>query len=332
MLSARKRIVVFTVILLITLFGYQRYLDNERTSQSQDRINEAESKLWSSIREKSSENFSHLMFQGFVCGFGDKLKPIDEMLSNISQKKSIPPDLIPVVSDFNESAKFLSEAKDIFLRDNGNLNMNEIPIQASIERFVAGVNLKSKELEQGLIKYSHPYFNNLHNVIDEFSVPACALYSASKDSDLFNAEPKPEVDPVPEYTGFDAELQKISEQVYFEQTCDLRASAKNLNADIKNAQLNPVFKSTLLESSKELIYDLGLVIFSPGFRNDFIPPLNETYSIPALKSLREELENLRYKYWKDSSKNYSDSFTTLADKIMSAGQAGCNKKEEQKLD
>jgi hypothetical protein len=245
------------------------------------------------------------------------------MLLDISNKSSIPPDLIPVVKDFNEAVTFLSSKESVFLGKEGVLTDEELELNADIIVFAKELNLKTAELEQGIISSTNSYFKGLGAKVKDLVEPACRLYAATHPEKSESPRPTPEATRYQAPRSFDSEMDKIGKQVSYEGICKLDDSAAKLLSDIENAQISIAFKSALLGSSKTSIYDLGYAAFSFDGTGLYTPTPDEMHWTPEIKALQSNLEKYRYSYWSSSSKRDLKFMKITASKIKELGMSGC---------
>ena len=313
----RKQIVWLIVFILFITWGVQR-----RNQGIEDSILEAKvaAQLSKEMEIKGKidlEKFSHGMYQSYICGFSKNLQPVSEMLVNISKKTSIPPDFVPVIKEFNDGAKFLSSQAVIFLGKDTKLTEEELKIDLAAKAFSKELNLKTAELEQGIINYANPYFANLDKSITTFVAPACELYRST------NPSPAPTKKYSPPPKSLDATLGNISKQVSYEGICNLESSSESLLSDIENAQSSKAFKPSLLESSKTTIYDLGYAAFSFSGTGLYTPAPSELSFSSDFETLKSKLQQYRFTYWGSTSQAALVSMKTLANQILSIGRDGC---------
>jgi hypothetical protein len=318
-----KRVALVLVAALLVVWGYQNYKDDKEKALDQTRVSERLSKEIQIQGDKDIERLSRGWHQSYICNFTKNVEPISEMLTDISNKSSIPPDLIQVVKDFNAAASFLSTKESTFLGKESVLTDEELKLNAAIDVFAKEVNLKTAELEQGIISASNSYFKDLEKKVKDLVRPACNLYAASQPEKSRSPRPTPESTTYKASGSFDSEMDKISKQVSYDGICKLDDSAAKLLTDIENAQTSIAFKSALLESSKSLIYDLGYVAFTFGGTSLYTPSPDELHWAPEIKVLKSNLEKYRYSYWSNSSKQELNFMKVTATKIKELGVSGC---------
>jgi hypothetical protein len=316
-LPSRKQIIWLLVLILFITWGVQRRNKGIEDAKMQAKVETQLSKEMEIQGKIDLDKFSHGMYQSYICGFSKNLQPVSEMLLNISKKTAIPPDFLSVMKDFNDAAKFLSSQGGIFLGKDAKLTEEELKIDFATKAFAKELNLKTAELEQGIINYSNPYFANLEKSITTFVAPACALYNSA------NPSPSPTETKSPLPRSFDSKIDKISKQVSYEGICSLEASSESLLSDIENAQTSKAFKPALLESSKTTIYDLGYAAFSFSGRGLYTPSPSEKVLSSDFEALKSKLEQNRYVYWGSTSAAALVSMKTLANQIRSMGSDGC---------
>ena len=324
-LPNRKQITWLLVFILVLTWGFHRHNQGIKDAKMQALV-EAQLAKGIEIQGKiDSDNFSHGMYQSYVCGFSKNLQPVSEMQLNISDKTAIPPDFLPVMKDFNDAARFLSTQESIFLGKDTKLSPEELKIDLATKAFAKELNLKTAELEQGIINYSNPYFANLSKSVKSLVAPACLLYESTHPNESPTKEkvPPPIVKESPSAGSLDFQIDKIGKQVSYEGICKLAASSKSLLSDIENAQTSKAFKSSLLESSKTTIYDLGYAAFSFSGTGLYSPPPSETHFSSEFEALKSKLQEYRYAYWGSTSKAVLISMKVLANQIQSMGSEGC---------
>jgi hypothetical protein len=320
---SRKQIIWLLVFILFITWGVQRRNQGIEDAKMEAKVAAQLSKEIEIKGKIDLDNFSHGMYQSYICGFSKNLQPVSEMLVNISKKTSIPPDFVPVMKEFNDGAEFLSSQAGIFLGKDAKLTEEELKIDLAIKAFAKELNLKTAELEQGIINYSNPYFANLNRLVKSLVAPACALYEST------NPSPTPSKTKSPAPRSFDAEIDKISKQVSYGSICQLEASSNSLLSDIENAQGSKAFKPSLLESSKTTIYDLGYAAFSFSGTGLYTPAPSETSFSSDFEILKSKLQQFRYSYWDRTSQAALVSMKTLANQVKSMGSDGCA--EEKRL-
>jgi hypothetical protein len=319
----KKRIAWVLLAALLVGWGYQNYKHGKEEALNQARVSDRLSKEIQIQRDKDLESFSHGMHQFYICNFGKEVKPVSQMLIDISKKVSIPSDLIPVVKDFNEAATFLSSKESIFLGDEGVLTDEELRLNADIVVFVKELNLKTAELEQGIISGTDLYFKDLGKKVKDLVEPACNLYAATHPEKSKSPSPAPGVTQYQAPESFDSEMDKIGKQVSYGGICKLDSSAVKLLTDIENAQISVAFKPAVLESSKTSISDLGYAAFSFDGTGLYTPTPDEMHWTPEINLLKSDLEKYRYSYWSSSSKQELNFMKITASKIKELGVIGC---------
>ena len=319
----KKRIALVLIAALLAGWIYQNYKNDKEEALTQARIAERLSKEIQIQGEKDLESFSHGLHQFYICNFSKNVEPVSQMLLDIANKSSIPPDLIPVVNDFNEAVTFLSAKDSIFLGKEGVLTDEELKLNADIVVFAKEVDLKTVELEQGIISATNPYFKDLKSKVEDLVKPACNLYAATHPEELASPKPIPEETQYRAPGSFDSEIDKIGKQVSYDSICKLADSAAKLLTDIENAQISVAFKSVLLESIKTSIDDLGYAAFSFDGTGLYSPTPAEMHWTPEIKVLKSNLVKHRYSYWSSSSKRELILMKNTASKIKELGMSGC---------
>jgi len=319
----KKRIAWVLLAALLVGWGYQNYKHDKEEALNQARVSEQLSKEIQIQGEKDSERFSHGSYQSYICNFSKNVEPVSQMLFDIANKSSIPPDLIPVVKDFNEAVAFLSAKESIFLGKEGVLTDEELKLNADIVVFAKEINLKTVELEQGIISGTNSYFKDLGKKVKDLVKPACNLYAATHPEESNSPSPAPGATQYQAPERFDSKMDKIGKQVSYEGICKLDASAAKLLTDIENAQTSVAFKPALLESSKTSISDLGYAAFSFDGTGLYTPTPDEMHWTPEINVLKSDLEKYRYSYWSSSSKQELNFMKITASKIKELGMSGC---------
>ena len=318
-----KQIIWILVFILLITWGVYRNNQGIKESKMQAEVTAELSKEIEIKAKIDLENFSRGMYLSYICGFSKNLQPVSEMLADISKKTAIPPDFVPVMKDFNDAAKFLSSQGRIFLGKDVELTEEESKIDLATKVFAKELNLKTAELEQGMINYSNPYFTNLNKLVSSLVAPACALYEST------NPSPAPNKTESPTLGSLDSQIDKIGKQVSYGSICQLEESSNSLLSDIENAQASKAFKPSLLESSKTTIYDLGYAAFSFSGKSLYTPAPNETNFSSDFEALKSKLQQYRYTYWSSTSQAALVSMKTIANQIKSVGSDGCA--EESRL-
>jgi hypothetical protein len=329
--SINKKIISWLlVVVLVFAWGVQKRNNGIKNAKikSAAELKLSEKQLRDS--KLNMENIMHDLYNSSVCNFKNKLQPLTEVLANISLKKSIPPDLLLELKLFNDSAQYMAMDEKILLGENGKLNSNERSMEVALKAFAKEINLKTAELEQGVITVSNPYFTKLNKSVTALVAPACSLYESShpEKSKFPNATPTDKEMPVP--GSIDAELNKISRQVTYDGICKLKYSGQKFIIDIENAESNDVFKNSLLDASKNLIQDLYSASFSFNFKSLYTPTPDEEHWSTDFEELKSKLENYRYVYWSNSSKPILKSMKSLANRIQDTGEIGCTEVERLK--
>jgi hypothetical protein len=314
---SKKYIIWALVSILLVTWGVQRRNQGIEDAKIQTKVAAQLSKEMEIKGKIDLDDFSHDMHQSYICGFSKNLQPVSEMLVNISKKTSIPPDFVPVIQEFNDGANFLSTQAGIFLGKDAKLTEEELKIDLAIKEFAKELNLKTAELEQGIIKYSNPYFANLDKLVTSLVAPACALYEST------NPSPTPTKTKSPPPRSLGSQIDKITKQVSYGSICQLEASSNSLLSEIENAQTSKAFKPSLLESSKTTIYDLGYAAFSFSGKGLYIPTLSESNFSSDFEALKSKLQQYRYTYWGSTSQGALVSMKTLANQMKSIGSDGC---------
>ena len=310
-------------VALLIGWGYQSSKNEKDEALSKTEYSEELSNELQIQGDKTLESFSHGMYHFYICNFSKNVEPVSRMLLDIQNKSSIPPDLIPVVKDFNESVTFLSSKESVFLGKEGVLTEEELDLNADIVDFAKKVNLKTAELEQGIISGTNSFFKDLEEKVKDLVKPACNLYAASHPEKQESPSPTPEAPRYKAPGSFDTKMEKIGKQVSYEGICKLDSSAAKLLSDIENAQISVAFKSALLESSKASIYDLGYAAFSFDGTGLYTPTPDEMHLAPEIKALKTDLEKNRFSYWSNSSKQELKRMKITASKVRELGMTGC---------
>lgn len=318
---SRKLIIWLSVFILLITWSVHRHNQGIKDAKLKAKVDAQLSKEMEIKRKIDLENFSHGMYQSYICGFSKKLQPVSEMLINISKKTSIPPDFVPVMKDFNNAVEILSTPESVFLGRDGKLSEEELKIHLATKSFAKELNLKTAELEQGIIKFSNPYFSKLNNTVTSLVAPACALYETTHPKKP--STPRPIINEPRAQGSVDAQIDRIGKQLSFDTICKLNSSGKTLLADILNAQSSKAFKNTLLESSKSAIYDLGFAAFSFNGKSLYSPNPNEKLLGPEFEALKGKLEKSRFSYWFNSSSSELSSMRAITKKMQVLGKSGC---------
>lgn len=326
----KKRISWLLIVALLLAWGAHRYNKANKNPKIKSSVESKLTDEWKEDYQLKIEQMRHGLYLSSVCTFKDKLLPVTEVLDNITKRKSIPPDLLPELELFNDSAQYMAMNEKIFLGKDGKLNSEEIQIDNAIKSFAKEINLKTVELGQGMITSSNPYFAKLNKSVTALVAPACALYDTyrSEKSIYPNATPTKKIDPIPD--SVNEQLDKIGKQVFYEGICKLNLSANRLFTEIENAQSSIAFKAQLLDASKSAIYDLGYAGFSFKFKSLYTPAPNQMYLSSDIEELKNSLENYRYMYWSSNSKSTLEAMKTLAMKIKDLGDKGCKEVERLK--
>jgi hypothetical protein len=319
----KKRIAWVLLAAFLVGWGYQNYKHDKEEALNQARVSERWSKEIQIQGDKDLESLSHGWYQFYICNFDKNVEPVSRMLFDIAKKSSIPPDLIPVVKDFNEAVAFLSAKESIFLGKEGVLTDEELKLNTDIVVFAKEINLKTVELEQGIISGTNSYFKDLGKKVKDLVKPACNLYAATHPEESNSPSPAPGATQYQAPERFDSKMDKIGKQVSYDGICKLDASAARLLTDIENAQTSVAFKPALLESSKTSISDLGYAAFSFDGTGLYTPTPDEMHWTPEINVLKSELEKYRYSYWSSSSKQELNFMKITASKIKELGMSGC---------
>jgi len=325
----KKRIIWLLVIALIVGLGYQKHNNDVKSMKVKSEVEKKLSDALAAKTKNDLNNMMHGMYQSWVCDFSKKVQPVTEVLANISAKKAIPPDLIPELKDFNDATRVMAMDDKLFRPDDG-LNTDEILIDKAVKNFAKELNLKTAELEQGIISASNPYFLNIKKNVENLVQPACELYAALNPRKAVPPSPLSIATETHKPGSIDAEIDKIGILVSYDAICKLKSSANKLLADIENAHSSSAFKPALLESSKSSIYDLGYAAFSFSGKSMFTPAPNELHWSPEFEVLKSNLENYRYLYWSNNSNSTLKLMKTSANKVQKLGEIGCREVEQLK--
>lgn len=318
----KKRLIWLVVIVLIVSWGYQkRVSDSENAKQAAIRAD----KLSSEIAAKTQadlDNMMHGLYLNSVCEFKTKLQPVTEMLIQISSKKSIPPDLLSELKTFNDTAQFMAMDEKIFIKKS-EMNSDEVAIEDGIKSFAKEINLKTAELEGGMISPSDKYFTGLKLRVEKLVLPACELHKASYPDKYSAPSPSPKVKATHAPGSIDAQIDEIGKQVSYDSICKLESSGKALLSGVLNAQTSKAFKADLLETTKTSIYDLGYAAFSFNGKSLYTPSPTESHLAPEFEGLKGELERARYQYWSSSSSSALTSMSSISKRMQKLGNSGC---------
>ena len=325
----KKRIVWLLVITLIVILGYQKHNNDLKSMKAKSEVEKQLSDALAAKTKNDLDNVMHGMYQSWVCDFSKKVQPVTEVLGKISVKKAIPPDLVPELRDLNDAPKVMGMDDKLFRPDDG-LNADEILIDKAVKKFAKELNLKTAELEQGIISSSNPYFLNIEKNVENLVQPACDLYAVSNPRKAVSPSPLPIATETHKPGSIDAEIDKVGILVSYDAICKLNSSAKKLLTDIENAQSSAAFKPALLQSSKSSIYDLGYAAFSFSGKCLFTPAPNELHWSPEFEVLKSNIENYRYLYWSNSSNSALRLMKTSANKMQEFGDIGCREVERLK--
>jgi hypothetical protein len=322
--SINKKIISwFLIILLVFAWGVQKRKNEIKNAkiESAAELKLSEKQLLDT--KLNTENIMRDLYHASVCNFKNELQPVTEVLANISQRKSIPPDLLSELKLFNDSAQYMAMDEKILLGKNSNLNSDERSMEVALKAFAKEINLKTAELEQGVITVSNPYFAKLNKSVTALVEPSCTLYESSHpEKSIFpNATPTDKKIPVP--GSIDAVLNRISRQVTYDSICKLKYSGQKFIIDIQNAESNDVYKNSLLDTSKNLIQDLHYASFSFNLKGLYTPTPDEAHWSTDFEELISKLENYRYVYWSNSSKSILKSMKVLTNRIQDTGEIGC---------
>jgi len=319
----KKKVSWLLLVVILLAWGYQKRNSNESDATSKA-IFDRKLTEQSLAKFKADTNaLTHGMYQSSVCDFKKKLEPINQVLGNISKRKAIPPDLLPEVKTLNDTAKFMAMDETIFLPDDG-LNPEELKIKNSMKKFATELNLKSAELEQGIISGNNSYFINLNQKVESLVQPACDLYALSNPDKIISPSPSPRSTQSRAPGSIDFEIDQIGKQVAFDSICKLKSSASTLANDVANAQSNVAFKVALLETSKTSIYDLDYATYTFAGKLLYTPSPNELQWAGPLEALKLDLEKSRYSYWANNSKSALISMNVIVSKMKAFGKTGCD--------
>jgi hypothetical protein len=318
----KKRLIWIVVIALIASWGYQQRVSNsENAKQAQEQADNLSREI-AAKTQADIDNMMHGLYLNSVCEFKNKLKPVTEMLNQISAKKSIPPDLLPELKTFNDSAQFMAMDEKIFIKSN-EMNSDEVAIETEIKAFAKEINLKTAELDEGMISASDKYFLGLEQKVEKLVFHACELHRASYPEKYSTPSPTPKVEKTHAPGSIDAQIDEIGKQVSFDAICKLDLSGKALLKDVLNAQTSKAFKSNLLETSKTSIYDLGYAAFSFNGKSLYTPSPAESHLAPEFEDLKGKLERSRYQYWASGSSSALSSMKSISKSMQELGNSGC---------
>jgi hypothetical protein len=318
----KKRLIWLVVIALIASWGYQQRVSN---SENAKQAALQADKLSSEIAAKTQadiDSMMHGLYLNSVCEFKTKLQPVTDMLVQISSKKSIPPDLISELKAFNDSAQFMAMDEKIFIKSS-EMNSDEIAIENGIKSFAKEINLKTAELEGGMITASDKYFSGLKQKVDKLVFHACELHKISYPEKYSTPSPTPKANTTHAPGSIDAQIDEIGKQVSYDAICKLDSSGKALLSDVLNAQTSKAFKADLLETSKTSIYDLGYAAFSFNGKSLYTPSPTESHLAPEFEVLKGELERVRYQYWSSGSSSALTSMKSISKSMQELGNSGC---------
>jgi hypothetical protein len=210
------------------------------------------------------------------------------------------------------------------------MTVEELKIKNFILLFAKELNIKTTELEQGLITSSNPYWITLKSKMNNFVAPACEQYGTLHPEKPQAISPAPSPPQIVLPNSKDSILDKIDKQVAYDGVCKLKTSATNLKSDIENVKSSKAFNPALLESTKQSIYDLHYASFS--FSNDglYSPSLNEIELGSQFETLRQKVEKIRYNFWSTNSASSLDSLEKAANQMLDWGMLGCKSVEKLK--
>ena len=319
----KKTLTWIFVIALLAALGIQKNIDDNRKKEAQAIEDQVLSKEIEASSQANLNRIKHNLYLNSICEFKNKVQPINEILENISARKSIPPDLLPELEVLNESAKYASTDGNFYLGSDIELTADEIAIDLAMKTFSKEINLKTAELKQGIISASNPYFSGLDTRVNLLIRPACELYYSLNPDKKISLSPSPEVSKPLSPGSISSEMEKIGKQVSYEAICKLETSAQLLISEIENALTSIAFKSALLEASKNSIYDLGYAAFSFNGKGLYKPLPSELYWAIDSEKLKVALEEFRYSYWSKNSKTTLNSMLKSAKNMEELGNSGC---------
>jgi hypothetical protein len=319
---SRKTIAWLSILVLVIAWGIQNN-NTDNNSKSAELVTDQELVDTLSNKAKIDGNkIKHSMYQSSACKIKEDFVPVVDVLTQISKRKAIPPDLYPVLQEFMTSIQFLVMDDYVFRPDDG-LTPDETLINDAIKKFYGELKLKTAELNSGIVSATNSYFYNLQKNVETLARPACALYESSNPDLTTLKSPMPVASPS-KLPGFmDSELAKIGKQVGYDAICKLSSSGSMLLSNVEDALISPAFKLTLLEASKTTIYDLGYAAFLFEGKGLYIPEAGELHWKTDFESLKLELEKSRYRYWADSSKQDLKFIKITTNKIIELGEIGC---------
>lgn len=323
MKTNKKTLTWLFIIALLAVLGFQQNIDDNRKKEVQAIEDLALSKEIQASSQSNLYRIKHNLYLNSICEFKNKVQPINEILENISARKSIPPDLLPELQVFNESAKYLSSDDSFYLSSDMVLNPDEVSIDLAVKNFSKEINLKTAELEQGIISASDSYFSGLDKRVNLLVRPACELYYSLNPDKKISSSPSPDVTRPISPNSISAELEKIGRQVSYDAICKLESSAQLLISEIENALTSIAYKSALLEVSKNSIYDLGFAAFSFNGKGLYKPLPTELHWATDSERLKVSLEEFRYSYWSKNSEATLNSMLKSAKNMKMFGNSGC---------
>lgn len=319
---SKKTITWLSILVIVIAWGIQNNnTDNESKSAESVNDQQLSDTLLNEVKIEGNK-IKHSMYQSSACKIKDDFLPVVEVLTQISKKKAIPPDLYPVLQEFIDSMQFLVMDDYVFRPEDG-LTPEETLINDGLKKFYGELKLKTAELNTGIVSATNPYFYNLQKNVETLARPACLLYESSNPDLTKPKNPMPATSPSKQPGFMDSELAKIGKQVSYDAICKLSSSGSILLSNVEDALISPAFKSTLLESSKTTIYDLGYAAFSFEGKGLYIPEAGELHWKTDFESLKIELEKSRYRYWASTSKQDLKSIKMTTNKIIGLGKIGC---------
>lgn len=325
----KKRTIWLLIAALVVVGGYQKHKVDAVNEKKAAIAAEKLSKAFAAKTQADLDHMMHGLYLKSVCDFKDKLKPVTEMLQQISTRKSIPPDLIPEVKTFNDESMFMAMDEKIFLK-RAEMNEEELKIESGLKTFSDELNLKTAELEGGMIQSSDKYFSSLEQKVNTLVSRACELHKAGYPEKYSTPTPTPTVTTSHAPGSIDSTIDKIGKQVSYDAICKLSHSSTTLTSDIRNAQSSKAFKNALLESSKTSVYDLGYAAFSFNGKGLYKPSPGEGQWAIEFESLKSKLEKSRYNYWATSSSSELSAMLGVASKMKALGNNGCAEVEKLK--
>ncbi len=319
----RKRITWVLIAILVVAWGINKNSQDAKQEAKQAKAQEKLSEQLAAESKQRLDNITYGIYLSSTCELKQKLQPVSEVLENISQKKAIPQDLVPELELFNENAKYVASDERLFKDSQKNPSAEELKTDADLKIFSRSLNIKTAELRQGMISTSDPYFSTLKSDLERIVQTVCDL------AEIVNPTKKTSPTPLPSTTkskipgSMDSIMEEISKKVSYDAICTLNASAKALLEESENANASAAFKPVVLDSTKNLIEDLGYASFSFRKGSLHTATTEELSFSSKFMNFKTKLEESRYSYWATSSRSSLDAITSLARKVQSEGISGC---------